>query len=318
MTATLPMYDAVPQSWQELQVLVAQLFTEMGCDAEIEKRIRTVRGSSDVDVYVVDGISSPTLRYVCECKYWKKRIPKHVVHAVRTVVQDCGADVGFVISSEGFQSGAVAAAAQSNVRLLSWTELLEMMEPRWTAYRHGQVGLLAKELNGYMHGEFVEQLELKSIDPSRRPYYVMQWKEHFSESLWFMGAWMANRDKVIDGRPLRSLKSRGGDISWINFKSKHDFFEYITNNITKCISKGHSLLRYWTSASLAAVEQHRGRRLSMEEAAAALELPQDLFVELAEDAFGVGRDPRREEYSLADLMRLASMLPDDWLPKAEE
>lgn len=56
----------------------------------------------------------------------------------------------------------------------------------------------------------------------------------------------------------------------------------------------------------------------MEEAAAALELPQDLFVELAEDAFGVGRDPRREEYSLADLMRLASMLPDDWLPKAEE
>lgn len=102
-----------PEGWRDLQRKVAQIFRESGCEAEIEYDVETVRGTVNVDVWASDREVSPPLLYLAECKYWRRAVPKTVVHAFRTVVHDSGAHVGYVISSSGFQLGAFAAEENS-------------------------------------------------------------------------------------------------------------------------------------------------------------------------------------------------------------
>jgi hypothetical protein len=54
------------------------------------------------------------------------------VHSFRTVIADMGADVGIIISANGFQRGAMAAAALTNIRLMTWEEFQQAFETRWT------------------------------------------------------------------------------------------------------------------------------------------------------------------------------------------
>jgi hypothetical protein len=120
-----------PKDWRDLQRQVSQIFQECGLKSEIEKKIQTVRGIVETDVYAEDLSSQPKTIYLCECKHWQSAVPQTVVHAFRTVVTDYGANWGFIISSAGFQSGAFEAAAKSNVRLLTWDEFQESFVDRW-------------------------------------------------------------------------------------------------------------------------------------------------------------------------------------------
>src|SRR5215216_2098911 len=95
-------FDDSPPSWKALQQLVGQLFSELGCKTEVEKRISTVRGSVEIDVYVEDLVVSPPLIYLYECKYWKRSVHKSVVHVFRTILADYGANRGYIISLSGF------------------------------------------------------------------------------------------------------------------------------------------------------------------------------------------------------------------------
>lgn len=120
-----------PENWQDLQKFTAKVFFEMGCKPEVEKTIKTVRGSVEIDVYVLDPAHTPPLILICECKYWSKRIPKHVVHSIRTVAADCGANRVYLISKEGFQKGAIEAADNSNVVLVNWLDFQKIFYSRW-------------------------------------------------------------------------------------------------------------------------------------------------------------------------------------------
>ena len=121
-----------PESWKQLQAMCASLFQEIGLKAETEKVLELPRGKVEIDVYAED--QSAILPSVCivECKNWKRKVPKNVVHAFRTVVGECGATHGFIISAIGFQAGAKDAASYTNVRLFSWTEFEAFIEPIWT------------------------------------------------------------------------------------------------------------------------------------------------------------------------------------------
>jgi hypothetical protein len=68
---------------------------------------------------------------IIECKYWRKRVPQSVVHSVRTVAADNGASHAFIVSSAGFQKGAVEAARFTNVKLFSYAEFESYFEPIW-------------------------------------------------------------------------------------------------------------------------------------------------------------------------------------------
>jgi len=120
-----------PDDWHQLQAEVAKILNESGLETEIEKTITTSRGQVEIDVFAKDPDQNPPCIYLCECKQWKSNVPKSVVHSLRTVVSDSGANWGLLISSKGFQKGAYEAAAYSNVKLLNWNEFELLFADKW-------------------------------------------------------------------------------------------------------------------------------------------------------------------------------------------
>ena len=124
-------FNHTPKDWQELEEMVAQVFSEMGFDAQRSKTIETVRNNVVVDVVANDLAATPAVKIFVECKQWKKKIPQDVVHAFRTVIQDAGANLGIIVAAKGFQVGAIDAAQSSNLLLLNWLEFQEYFYERW-------------------------------------------------------------------------------------------------------------------------------------------------------------------------------------------
>lgn len=125
-------FDRQPGDWRDLQDMVAQLFRELGCKVSVGGRAELVRGSKEIDVDVLDSASVPPARYLCECKFWQKPVPLETVHSFRTVVQDCGANRGYIVSMAGFQNGAHEAASKTNVELITFDSLQDIFCDRWT------------------------------------------------------------------------------------------------------------------------------------------------------------------------------------------
>lgn len=119
-----------PANWQDLEGRVAQILAECGYDVEVQKNVKLARGDVNIDVWADDHSSPPNV-IVVECKHWATPATKNVVHGFRTVVGDSGANTGLIVSSAGFQEGAIEAAAYSNVRLLNWQEFQRRFVVRW-------------------------------------------------------------------------------------------------------------------------------------------------------------------------------------------
>jgi hypothetical protein len=124
-------FDRDPADWKELQSLAGQMFDEIGCEVIIGKGVTNVRGVKEIDVFVHDVAITPPGIYLCECKRWKRAVPQEVVHAFRTVMVDIGAHRGFIISAAGFQKGAVEAATNTNIDLVTFEELQNIFADRW-------------------------------------------------------------------------------------------------------------------------------------------------------------------------------------------
>ena len=126
----MAIYDKHPDDWRELQTMTGQLFSEIGCIVEVGRRLDILRGAKEIDVYVHDKGVAPAATYLCECKLWKRAVPQEIVHGFRTVLGDAGAHRGFLISSARFQQGAFAAARNTNIDLVTFTELQEIFFDR--------------------------------------------------------------------------------------------------------------------------------------------------------------------------------------------
>jgi hypothetical protein len=127
----MPIFDEEPTSWTDLQNRVGQMFLELGCEVGIGTTVALVRGAKEIDVLVGDPHTAPPSEYLCECKYWARPIPQEIVHSFRTVVGDRGAHRGFIISKVGFQSGAFEAVRNTNLTLVTFTELQGIFFDRW-------------------------------------------------------------------------------------------------------------------------------------------------------------------------------------------
>jgi len=126
----LDVIEGPPKDWRDLQERTAAILRECGFDAQTDVSIEHVRGTSDLDVRAEDKSPPPRL-VICECKLWGKPVNKSTVHAFRTVVGDAGADTGYLISSKGFQSGAIESAKSTNVKLVTWEEFQRVFVDRW-------------------------------------------------------------------------------------------------------------------------------------------------------------------------------------------
>jgi hypothetical protein len=124
-------FDYEPADWRELQDRVAQLFSEIGCDVKVGEQVTLVRGEKEIDVWVRDPQTTPPSVYLCECKFWSKRVPREVIHSFRTVLSDFGAHRGFIISRAGFQAGAKDAVTKTNLDLFTFEEFQSLFFDRW-------------------------------------------------------------------------------------------------------------------------------------------------------------------------------------------
>lgn len=120
-----------PESWQDLQSAVARILGECGFATEVEKTVKTVRGEVEIDVQAREDVRGRKYHILCECKNWKNRVPQAVIHGFRTVVSDLGANIGYIISKAGFQSGSMAAAELTNLKLVTWAEFQAAFEETW-------------------------------------------------------------------------------------------------------------------------------------------------------------------------------------------
>ncbi len=142
------MTNRKPETWTELQDMVAHYFNYSGYEAITPCKIETVRGEVEVDVFV-KADNELSNRIICECKYWNTPIPQEKIHAFRTVVNDSGASLGIFISKLGFQKGAIVAADRSNIKLFTWEQFLDYLFEKWFVYRKNRLRKLSKPLSVY-------------------------------------------------------------------------------------------------------------------------------------------------------------------------
>lgn len=120
----------VPRNWKELQELTAKFLNGAEYKAITPYIIDTVRGKVEVDVFIATP-NEFVKKIICECKNWNRPITKEKIHAFRTVVHDCGAELGIIISKNGYQKGAKEAAMYSNIRLDTWESFLDNIKEKW-------------------------------------------------------------------------------------------------------------------------------------------------------------------------------------------
>lgn len=112
-----------PKQWYDFQEQIAEHFRTLGVSAKTNVSIEGVRTCHDVDILVSTKFLGADITWIVEAKWWKKSVPKEKVLALRSIVDDTGADRGFLISEKGFQSGAWDAAHKTNVELVKFTDL---------------------------------------------------------------------------------------------------------------------------------------------------------------------------------------------------
>lgn len=111
--------------WKQYQNETAEFFRSLGCDVEIEAKVAGMRAEHKIDVWVRFKKFGLETRWAIECKYWNSAVPKEKVLALRSIVEDIGADRGILISAAGFQTGAVRASMKTNITLTDLDELKE-------------------------------------------------------------------------------------------------------------------------------------------------------------------------------------------------
>jgi hypothetical protein len=124
-------FDQEPATWKELQFLVGQVFTECGFHTEISKIVELVRGKKEIDVFTQDLKSEYKPIIFVECKYWSSQVKQETIHSFRTVVSDFGANIGFIVAKNGFQSGCYEATKNTNIKLVSLKELEQEYYSKW-------------------------------------------------------------------------------------------------------------------------------------------------------------------------------------------
>lgn len=172
------------RDWFDFQEKIAQHFRSLGVSAVTNETVRGIRTDHDIDIYATSKYLGTNIKWVIEAKYWNTKIPKEKVLALRTIVEDIGADKGFIISQVGFQSGAIEATENTNIQLYTFEELIfntrnyiqseiletyirraRLLEIRYFSHKKKFVRIMALEMKfiiqciSLVHGYYLQYLE---------------------------------------------------------------------------------------------------------------------------------------------------------------
>lgn len=123
--------EETPDRWDRLEELVTAILSECGMEATRQVSLQLPRGAVDIDVLAEETVQGIHHRIICECKNWRTNVPREVVHAFRTVMQETGAHQGYIVSRVGFQIGAIEAARSTNIELLTFAEFQSAFFAKW-------------------------------------------------------------------------------------------------------------------------------------------------------------------------------------------
>jgi hypothetical protein len=171
-----------PETWKDLQNGVCNIFSEIGLNTVTEKIIKTPRGSTEVDVYAIDEKSVDKIKYLVECKNWEVGIPQSVVHGFTTIMHETGANIGFIISKKGMQSGARNYTESTNIIGLTYAEFQARYFDVW--YRDffiSQIGKCADSLIQYTEPiNSRRQFFIDKLSSQKKEEYIDLYK-HYDE-----------------------------------------------------------------------------------------------------------------------------------------
>jgi hypothetical protein len=194
-----------PTDWKDLELRVGQILSECGCRVERGKHLRLPRGEVDVDIYARDLTREPNLVIVCECKHWKTKVPQSTVHSFRTVMNEVGAHVGFIISSRGFQRGAIESVRNTNIELVTWEQFQERFYERWFDAMQSKLDAVAAKVFDYSDYFHRRTSNVLHAIPERVDELQGMWKQfsaygeaHFAS---FMKQRISFPHSIIDPRP---------------------------------------------------------------------------------------------------------------------
>ncbi|AMU74390.1 restriction endonuclease [Mycobacteroides abscessus] len=174
-----------PTNWVELENDVAAILRECGMTVRQGESLKLRRGDFAADVVaneVVEGISNSI---VCECKFWDTNIPAEKVRSFRVVVDETGANRGYIISRRGFQSGAFEAAEATNVELVTYEQFQELYFQKWFNRRTTAIEDAVKRFH-FLHEPFPGGrggYELLQTDHERSQYDEIWNKYHFAAAM---------------------------------------------------------------------------------------------------------------------------------------
>ncbi|MET3501341.1 hypothetical protein ABIC45_002953 [Mucilaginibacter rubeus] len=139
-------YEFIDMNWNDYQENVAAFFRSIGATAETNASVNGVRGTHMVDVLIHLKHFGVDVTWIVECKLWKTSVPKEKILTLQQIVQDVGADRGFLMSESGFQSGAIKTATTSNITLSSLRDLQDMAAEELMKMRLKWVSIKLDEL----------------------------------------------------------------------------------------------------------------------------------------------------------------------------
>jgi len=131
--------------WKKFQEVTAQLFRQIGCTAKEDVRVKGARAEHDIDVLVTFDAHGFKVKWVLECKAWNTNIPKEKVLALKSIVNDIGADKGLIICKKGFQPGAIKSAENTNIELISLDDLRKIISSNLIPYISTSKSITIKE-----------------------------------------------------------------------------------------------------------------------------------------------------------------------------
>ena len=203
----------IPPDWRDVQTSVATILSESGFSVQVEEIIETVRGRVEIDVFGQEAVEGRTYTVLCECKNWAARVPQNVIHGFRTVIAGAGANLGYIISTARFQSGALRAAEMTNVRLVTWPEFQSEFEQSWITH-HLQPTLNARTDTLWRYTEPIPPYRLlDQLDETAQRAFIEMREAHqpFWAALFTMFSPFLRRP--IPNLPLRALfRDVGGSV----------------------------------------------------------------------------------------------------------
>lgn len=108
--------------WYKFQEEIKEHFESLGAIARTNVSITGARASHDIDILVTPKFFGKEIMWVVEAKNWTSNVPKEKAMALLSIVQDIGADRGFIISNKGFQKGAIKCVQNTNITLTNFEE----------------------------------------------------------------------------------------------------------------------------------------------------------------------------------------------------